>query len=135
MGVETLRAKAATRELGELYWDWGIPTAASVAQLSGTGLEIIATGGVKHGLDIARALALGARAGGMARPFLMAWNEGGREAASEAATNVIREIRIALLLTGSRTAAELRQKHVVVGPTLQRWIPADAPLRRRLWSS
>ena len=58
VGVETLRARAKTRALGELYWDWGIPTAASVAQLSGLGLGIIATGGVTSGLDIARAIAL-----------------------------------------------------------------------------
>ena len=131
VGVETLRAKARTRALGELYWDWGIPTAASVAQLAGLGLGIVATGGVQHGLDVSRAVALGATCGGMARPFLKAWNEGGREGALEAGRSVIEEIRLAHLLTGSRTPDDLRERPLVVGPTLDRWVPADSTLRSR----
>ena len=80
VGVETLRAKAKTRELGELFWDWGIPTGASIASLADLDLEIVATGGVRNGLDITRAIALGATAGGIARIFLQAWNDGGRDA-------------------------------------------------------
>ena len=53
---------------------------SSLVQLSGLPLQKIATGGVRHGLDIARAVALGATAGGLARPFLKAWNRGGRDA-------------------------------------------------------
>ena len=124
VGVETLRARA-TRTLGELYWDWGIPTAASVGLLAGLDLGIIATGGVHNGLDAARAIALGARAAGMARPFLMAWNEGGRDAVAERAQAVITEIHTAHLLTGSATPAQLRTRPVVLGPDLQRWL---APL-------
>jgi isopentenyl-diphosphate delta-isomerase len=131
VAVETLRARARTRSLGELFWDWGIPTAGSVAQLSDLGLEIIATGGVRHGLDIAKALALGATAGGMARPFLMAWNDGGRERVSAVASQVATEIRIAMLLAGARDAADLRTKPLVVGDALQRWLPRHGSLRDR----
>jgi len=123
VGVETLRARARTRSLGELFWDWGIPTAGSVAQLDGLGLDVIATGGVKHGLDVARALALGATAAGMARPFLMAWNEGGRDAASAVARQIIDEVRIACLLTGSISPRALRTKPLMLGPGLRRWVP------------
>jgi isopentenyl-diphosphate delta-isomerase len=130
VGVETLRAKA-TRSLGELFWDWGIPTAGSVAQLSGLGLDIIATGGVQHGLDVARAIALGAAAGGMARPFLLAWNEGGREAAEATADRIVQEIRVACLLTGSRSPAALQEKAVVLGPDLAQWVPRGSPLHHR----
>jgi len=132
VGVETLRARAKTRRLGELFWDWGVPTAASVAQLSGLGLDIVATGGVKHGLDIARAIALGARAGGLARPFLMAFNEGGIDGVRAAAAEIVDELRVACLLTGSRTPADLADQPLVLGPGLERWVPADAPLRARL---
>jgi isopentenyl-diphosphate delta-isomerase len=132
VGVETLRARAQTKELGERFWDWGIPTAASVVQLDGIGLGIIATGGVRHGLDVARAIALGATAGGLARPFLQAWNAGGRAAASDAAAEAIAELRLACLLTGSRTPEDLRKKPIVIGSRLERWVPADASLRRRL---
>lgn len=132
VGVETLRAKARTRSLGELFWDWGIPTGGSVAQLSGLGLDVIATGGVQNGLDIARAIALGATAGGMARPFLMAWNEGGQTAASQAAAQMVEEIRIACLLTGSATPKALQERRLIAGPGLLPWIPSESPLAARL---
>ncbi len=131
VGVETLRARAKTRRLGELFWDWGVPTAASVAQLSGLGLNIVATGGVKHGLDVARAVSLGATVGGLARPFLMAYNEGGIDGLRAAAEEIVDEVRIACLLTGSRTPADLARQPLVIGPNLARWVPTDAPLRDR----
>lgn len=131
VGVETLRAKARTRSLGELFWDWGIPTAGSVAQLSDLNLEVIATGGVQHGLDIARALALGATAGGMARPFLMAWNDGGRSAAKAAAEQVIEEIRIATLLAGVHRATDLATLPLILGDTLNKWVPEGSSLAAR----
>ncbi len=123
VGVETLRARAATRTLGETYWDWGIPTAASVLQLRGLGLKIIATGGVTNGLDIARAIALGATAGGMARPFLQAWARGGQSAAREQITQILLELRVAHLLTSSRTPADLQHAPTHLGPALTRWLP------------
>lgn len=124
VGVETLRARAATERLGRLYWDWGLPTAASVLQLSGLGLGIVATGGVKSGLDVARAVALGADAGGMARPFLMAVNEGGRDAALRLGREVLHEVRVAMLLTGSPDVAALKRAPRVLGGTLERWAGA-----------
>ena len=75
VGVETKRAEAAgdlgARALGEALWDWGVPTAASVALLAPLGFEtMVATGGIGTGLDVARAIALGAtRPGSPARCF------------------------------------------------------------------
>jgi len=131
VGVETLRAKARTRSLGELFWDWGIPTGGSVAQLADLDLEVIATGGVANGLDVARAVALGATAGGMARPFLMAWNDGGIEASMKMADQVLMEIRIAHLLAGAKDSATLQQQPLVLGPDLLRWVPNDSKLAAR----
>ena len=132
VGVETLRARARTKRLGELFWDWGIPTAASVVQTSGLGLEVVATGGVKDGLDVARAIALGARAGGLARRFLMAFNEGGRDGARDAAAEVIDELRVAHLLAGARTPDELRGKPLMIGPELLDWAAEDCLLKDRV---
>ncbi|RME28962.1 MAG: type 2 isopentenyl-diphosphate Delta-isomerase [Deltaproteobacteria bacterium] len=132
VGVETRRAEHLRARLGETFWDWGIPTAASVAQLSGLGLEICATGGLSTGLDVARALALGARCGGIARAFLQAHARGGRRAVRDVARTVIAEIRTALLLTGSRTPADLARRPVVIAPPLAAWVPPDTPLARRM---
>lgn len=131
VGVETLRAQGAQRTLGERFWDWGIPTAASVAQLDGLGLQICATGGVSDGLAAAHALALGATVVGLARPLLQARQQGGEEGLMARLSGILDELRAAHLLSGARTPAELRRLPVLIGPTLARWVPPDSPLRAR----
>ncbi len=132
VGVEALRAAGRQQALGATFWDWGIPTAASVAQLSGTGLGVCATGGVSNGLSIARAVALGAACGGIARTFLQAQARGGRDEVRRVAKLVIDEVRIACLLSGASSLDDLRTKPLVLGDALLRWVPADSPLRARL---
>jgi isopentenyl-diphosphate delta-isomerase len=122
VGVETKRATGAAQRLGEEFWDWGIPTAASVGLLADLGLEIIATGGVRTGLDVARAVALGARAGGMAAPVLRAYEEDGYDGVVAFLQGVIQSIRAATFLAGCRTPAELARAPRVVGPRLQAWL-------------
>jgi isopentenyl-diphosphate delta-isomerase len=130
VGVETLRAEAAgdsrSRDLGRSLWDWGIPTAASVALVAPLGLEtVVATGGVASGLDVARAIALGAHAAGMARPVLKALMSGGRSAAVELLESVEAELRAVMLLTGSRDLAMLRRAARVVTGDLRAWLLLD----------
>jgi isopentenyl-diphosphate Delta-isomerase len=127
VAVETKRAEAASdasaRALGEALWDWGIPTAASVAGLVPLGFEtIIATGGVATGLDVARALALGASAAGIARPALKALVAGGRAGATAFLEGVEAELRAVMLLTGSGNVAALRRAPRVLGSELRAWL-------------
>jgi isopentenyl-diphosphate delta-isomerase len=114
VAVETKRAASAndepSRKLGDALWDWGIPTAASVLEVAPLGFEtVIATGGVKTGMDVAKAVALGATAAGIARPVLVALREGGRAGAIAALEGIERELRAVMLLTGSRTLGDLRR--------------------------
>lgn len=132
VGVETRRAAGAATALGERFWDWGIPTAASVAQLSGLPLTVIATGGIADGLSAAKAIALGATAAGVARPLLRAWGEGGRDAVARAVGHLVAQVRLAVWLCGARAASELPQKPVVVGAGLRRWVPTASPLAVRV---
>src|SRR5919199_5659859 len=123
--IEGLRAAERgderTRRLGEALRDWGIPTAVSVVAARSTGLPLIATGGVRSGLDAAKALALGARAVGVARPLLTAALEG--EAAVDAwIAQFLAELRTVLFLTGSPTAMELRRKPLVVLGETRAWL-------------
>jgi isopentenyl-diphosphate delta-isomerase len=111
--------KAVANEL----WDWGIPTAASVLQLQGLGLDIVATGGVRTGLDAARAVALGATAAGMAAQVLKAHKAGGYEGAKQLLQRVIMTVRSVMLLTGCRTVDEFRRTPKLLGPELARWRP------------
>ena len=82
VAVEAHRAVDETeRQLADELWDWGIPTAASLVQLQGLGLKIVATGGLRTGTDVAKAVALGATAGGLAAPLLKAHRAGGYDGA------------------------------------------------------
>jgi isopentenyl-diphosphate Delta-isomerase len=123
--VEGLRAEAqgelGSQRLGEVLRDWGLPTAVSVAGASATGLPIIATGGVRSGLDAARALALGATLVGVARPLLQAALEG-QAAVDGYIEQFLTELRTVLFLTGSVDAAALRMKTRVVLGATQQWL-------------
>jgi isopentenyl-diphosphate delta-isomerase len=125
VGVETLRAAGVDDDaasLGELLWDWGIPTAASVVLVAREGLVPIATGGIQTGLDVARAIALGAHAAGIARPLLAAFERGGADEVGRALDRIERELRAVMLLSGARDLDALRAAPRVLGPTLARWL-------------
>lgn len=127
VGVETKRAAAAgndpARSLGEAFWDWGLPTAASIATLAPMGFEtLVATGGVASGLDVARAIALGATVAGLARPVLKALTADGRKGAIAFLERVEAELISAMLLTGSRNLAALRSAPRVLVGELPAWL-------------
>jgi isopentenyl-diphosphate delta-isomerase len=94
---------------------------------------VVATGGVASGLDVARAIALGASAAGIARPVLKALRGGGqrggpreqasgREDAMALLEGVENELRAVMLLTGSRDLVALRRTPRVVVGELAAWL-------------
>lgn len=122
VAVEAERASAEDRPLGQAFWDWGIPTAASLLCVSSARFRtVIATGGIANGLDAARALALGAHAVGIARPVLRAFELDGRAGAIAFLRRVERELRTALLLTGARDVAAARERPRLLRGELLRW--------------
>jgi len=123
--VETLRAGGPAREIGEQFADWGIPTAAALLGLRGLGLDLIASGGIRTGLDVAKAVALGARAAGVALPVFRALQRGGRQGAAEFIEGLVAGLRTAMVLTGSRDLDALRRVPVVTGPQLTAWVKAE----------
>ena len=128
--IEALRAPEADR-LGSLFRDWGIPTAASLVQLSGMRLQKIASGGIRSGLDVARALALGANLAGVALPVYQAYQDGGVAAARAFVQQLVRELQTAMLLTGNATVEDMRRTPAVLGPSLQAWRARPTKSRRK----
>ena len=124
--VEQLRLQGGpARELGELFSSWGIPTAAAVASVRravGPSIRLIASGGVRNGLEVAKVLALGADVAGMALPLFRAQQAGGIPAAEAAVDTVVSALRQTLLLSGSRTVSELRNQPKVVAGPLKDWM-------------
>jgi isopentenyl-diphosphate delta-isomerase len=125
--VESRRAAAGGGARGRELWDWGIPTAAAVGWLvagglPGMGVEIVASGGIRTGLDAARALALGARVAGLAAPALRAVREGGRDGGRAFLAGVIEGLRAAALLAGVRRARDLATAPRVITGELAAWL-------------
>ena len=121
VGVETIRNRAL-RHLGEAFWDWGVPTAASVCELRGLNLNLIASGGIRTGLQAAKALALGAKVVGVALPVLRAYTSGGIEAVEAFFKSFFDELRVAVMLCGAASVAELTPNHAVIGGKLLDWV-------------
>ena len=123
--IEGLRAKArgdlARARLGDVFRDWGLPTAVAVAGVARSGLPVIATGGVRSGLDAAKALALGATAVGVGRPLLQAALEGD-DAIDRWIAQFALELRTATFLSGVRRARDLSTCPAVVTGETREWI-------------
>jgi isopentenyl-diphosphate delta-isomerase len=122
--VEALRGNASSRRRGELFASWGIPTAASIAMLRHSGIELIASGGLRTGLEMAKAIALGARLCGAALPVYRAYRDGGAHGALALVDELVDGLKTAMLLTGSRTLDHLRRQPLILGQALKAWIAA-----------
>ncbi|MDD1714541.1 MAG: alpha-hydroxy-acid oxidizing protein, partial [Methanoregulaceae archaeon] len=95
--------------LSRVFEDWGIPTAVSICEVAGTGGPVIATGGIRSGLDMAKALALGADLCGVALPFLAPAMKGEKELV-DTISAFLRELRVAMFLSGAKNTAALKEK-------------------------
>ena len=108
--VESFRNQSFMGEVGVLYSNWGIPTTKSVAELSALRKPLIASGGIRTGLDGAKCIALGADVAGVALPVLRAYYAGGEKAVDRFAERFIAEFKTAMFLTGSKKVSHLKGK-------------------------
>lgn len=123
--VESYRGPESQRDLGSRLAEWGIPTAASLLFARDRGPRIIASGGMRTGLDVARGIALGADLGGMALPFLRAFESEGSDGLDALVSEIERDLRAVCLLTASKDLAALRRTPVHLGPELRSWQALD----------
>ena len=115
------RGDGRTMNIGLLYRDWGIATPICVVEAGVADLPLISTGGVRNGLDVARALALGATLAGMGFPFLKAASES-YEKVCELLETVVEELKVAMQLSGAKSIADMRQIDIVVTGETRNWL-------------
>jgi len=124
--IEALRAKDNVfyKKIALDFVDWGIPTAASIIEARNVSddITLIATGGIRNGIDMVKALRLGADLCGVALPMIRAAYSGGYGEALRVLKTFIRELKIALFLTGSINVESLREKPILIFGLLKEWI-------------
>jgi isopentenyl-diphosphate delta-isomerase len=114
--------KVEQETLGKALWNWGIPTAVSVVEVRrSTGLKVVASGGIRTGTDMAKAIALGADAVGIAKPFLDKAVEGS-EALRKHIEGILREFRVIMFLVGARDIEELKRVPLVILGDTAEWL-------------
>ncbi len=116
-GVEAYRAEergdSESAKMGRLFWDWGVGTPVSVVECASLGAEVISSGGVRSGIDVAKSIALGASLAGAALPFLAPATEGAFQVA-EALRVYERAFRTAMFLTASKNVSDLQSAQIIV---------------------
>jgi isopentenyl-diphosphate delta-isomerase len=115
------RNDTQTMNIGLLYANWGIATPIALIESTTAGLPLISTGGVRNGLDVARALALGSTLVGMGYPFLKAASQS-YEKVCELLESVVAELKVAMQLSGAANIAQLRAVDVVVMGQTREWL-------------
>jgi isopentenyl-diphosphate delta-isomerase len=124
-GVEAYRAEVAgdleSREMGRLFWSWGLPTPASIVECVFSGAEVIASGGIRSGIDVAKSLSLGACLAGAALPLLGPATRAPTEV-SKVLKGYIRALRICMFLTGSRDVRALQRAPIIITGRTREWL-------------
>lgn len=126
--VEMHRAQSESqRRLAAAFVDWGIPTAEAILNVrrAAPQLIVIASGGLRSGVDIAKCLALGARLGGMAAPFLKAAVRS-LEDTVQTIQEVKRELQVCMFAAGLANLQQLAQAELIELPDGQRTISFGA---------
>jgi isopentenyl-diphosphate Delta-isomerase len=121
-GVEIIRMKKGKKGKNNLhpdiFWDWGIPTADALQSVCGIkndfpDLQVIASGGIVNGIDIAKSIALKSDFAAAARPMIKALMKGGVKELVSLINTWEWELKSAMFLTGSRSLAELQRQVLV----------------------
>jgi len=128
--IEAIRAKQqlaiSNQEIGELFGDWGLSTAVSTLEISELSdkVGIISSGGIRNGLEAAKALALNANLVGTALPIARILKDGTETQLLESINRLIQEIKTAMFLVGAKNLEELRSVPLVIVGKTSQWLSA-----------
>jgi isopentenyl-diphosphate Delta-isomerase len=128
-GVEKWRAESSHDtnkiNLGDLFWDWGIPTALSLMEVrNSVKIPIIASGGIRNGLEIAKCIVLGANMCGLAFPFLKHASKS-YDSLCEFTNKTLNELKSTMFLVGCKKISQLSKSRFIITGELakvKKWI-------------
>ncbi|MGC8645342.1 MAG: type 2 isopentenyl-diphosphate Delta-isomerase [Thermoplasmata archaeon] len=113
-----MREKSEKESVGKTFWNWGIPSPVSLV-VADVGLPLIASGGIRTGLDVFRGLAMGSTLSGLASVFLRAALKSDSEVV-KLINRLENELKTAMFLTGCSRVTEIRNvKRIYVGRLLE----------------
>jgi len=108
-------------ELGKTFWDWGLPSPYVILSLRDLEIPLIGSGGIRNGLDAAKAIALGANVVGIAREILPQAMKSHRDVEKKL-EKIIKELKIAIFLSGATNVEELRNVEYIIRGELRSWL-------------
>jgi len=112
----------ANKELAKAFREWGIPTAISTVEaLESTSLPVISTGGIRRGLEVAKAVALGSTACGIALPLLKESQKSYRDIV-DWLDALLLELKSAMVLSGAEDVQGLRDSALVIRGKTREWL-------------
>ena len=115
--VEKLRGGKISDE----FTDFGIRTPCSLLELKDLKMDLISSGGIKSGLDIAKSIVLGAKICGIALPFLKVYDGKGKKGVEEYIDKLEKELKTAMFLVGAKNLDELRNKRYLLKGFTKEW--------------
>ena len=108
--------------LGDAFWDWGIPTVVSLTETTqAVKIPVIASGGVRSGMDVAKALALNACLASVSQPALQAAAKGAKDTENKLSL-LIEELRNVMFLVGAEKVENLAKTPIVVMGKTAAWL-------------
>ncbi len=114
--------RSIQKDMGELFWDWGIPTVVSLIEATQTvKIPVIASGGVRSGLDIAKSLALNGRLASVCQPVLEEAVKGVKET-QELLSRLIAELQNVMFLVGAENIEALAKVSLVISGKTSDWL-------------
>jgi isopentenyl-diphosphate delta-isomerase type 2 len=117
--VESYRLEGPMQAAAQDFGSWGTPTAPLLAAVGRRDGRIIASGGLRNGMDVAKATALGAELSGLALPFIRAVVTDGVDGVLAVAERVRKTLESAMIMTGSRTLDDLRRTPLRRSPAFE----------------
>ena len=114
--------RAANEKTDEVFWDWGIPTTVSLIETTQTvKIPVVASGGVRNGIDVAKSIALNASLASLSQPVLKAAVKGAQET-QKLLSCLINELRNVMFLVGAKNLESLAKVPAVVTGKTAEWL-------------